>query len=809
MLSTNRGLLTVALVVCGITTGWAESTAFPSSDYTPHGYLDNPHHSAVLNRSGVIRSVPPLGFGFWARGMPWPYGAGAQRPLNYLSVLHLGIAVDGARFQTADDFAAKKVQLASRYHTKNLFSYDWEYQGLSFTIRYVFAAPDSLIASVRVHNSGAERRTVTLQATNEYGYPEKGWWGSDGVAAKFTSQDAGISKMWAYGDVFALGADRNSIARKATASEQTWNRWLANNDTTTNDGASLKFETASMKMQSYELVPAAIYTMQTYQLTVAPRADEAITLSLARGVNESAALAHLRAAIETSPQIMKTRVADDNAFYANAPILTGDWASEWKHGWTYDFETLRLNIRPPVGIYKHHWDGMQVFTPRSVLGEAMLDAMALSYADVNLAKEVILGTFADAPAPNIPCSREDGSVNMICADGSEAGTAPTWGMPFHVVRSIYSRDQDAAWIKALYPHMKSFLEWWLANRTDKDGWFHSKCSWESGQDGSKRFPGASDNPAAVADFVRTVDIEAAMASAFEDMVLFADVSGHSADRAMWRQLADKRIKTTRAMFVDGWFRDFDSRTNRPIILNDYYDVMMLYPVAAGISTAQQTQAIAPKFDYFAKNPTFWLEWPSFMFPFTEAAWNAGLRDFIGGVVAGTGSRIYRRLDERHVQPVEAMFKTSLPARFQYRIPGVSDEFWPIGEDLAGGAENYGWGATLPTLVIRNMIGFREFDDPSQNEFRLAPALPSAWLQPGKVYGITNLNFHGTHSDVEYRAVDGNRLEVKLNCRSCVRGLSIRDEGGKKIASVRSEGSSASATFPARNGSVYRVSLEGG
>ena len=32
-------------------------------DYAPLGYLDNPFHSAVLNRSGIIRSVPSCGLG--------------------------------------------------------------------------------------------------------------------------------------------------------------------------------------------------------------------------------------------------------------------------------------------------------------------------------------------------------------------------------------------------------------------------------------------------------------------------------------------------------------------------------------------------------------------------------------------------------------------------------------------------------------------------------------------------------------------------------------------------------------------------
>ena len=48
---------------------------------------------------------------------------------------------------------------------------------------------------------------------------------------------------------------------------------------------------------------------------------------------------------------------------------------------------------------------------------------ALSYADPDVAKEVFLGQFANAPTDNVPCSREDGEMNMVAADGSECGTS--------------------------------------------------------------------------------------------------------------------------------------------------------------------------------------------------------------------------------------------------------------------------------------------------------------------------------------------------------------------------------------------------
>ena len=48
------------------------------------------------------------------------------------------------------------------------------------------------------------------------------------------------------------------------------------------------------------------------------------------------------------------------------------------------------------------------------------------------------------------------------------------------------------------------------------------------------------------------------------------------------------------VYVDGWFRDFDVRTDQPIILEDYVDIMMLIPLSCGIATPEQIEAIKPK-----------------------------------------------------------------------------------------------------------------------------------------------------------------------------------------------------------------------
>jgi hypothetical protein len=66
--------------------------------------------------------------------------------------------------------------------------------------------------------------------------------------------------------------------------------------------------------------------------------------------------------------------------------------------------------------------------------------MTLSYADVQLAKDVLYGLYADTAArgqPQAPCQNEDGTTNMECMDGHTAGTPPSWGAPLFTVYSIF------------------------------------------------------------------------------------------------------------------------------------------------------------------------------------------------------------------------------------------------------------------------------------------------------------------------------------------------------------------------------------
>ena len=764
--------------------------SFPVSDYTPHGYIDNPYHSMVLHRSGAIRSVPPLGFGYWLTGFEGSYGGGQRDHVNYLSMLLVSVGVGGATFAAPDDFQEHGARLSSKYHTKHLMSYDWSWQGLTFSLRFFLPRENTLACLAEIENAGPASREVLLHATNIYGLWDRKYWGSDGVAARYDREtDTTVSKIWAYGHAFVLGASIASAAHKATPDEAQWLEWIRRGDLSNLPGASV-------------VGPGPMRAVQSYTVAAPAGETASVLLLLSRGVNEARAVEEFKEGRRTFRASVMKQLAADEAFWAQAPVLEGDWPAAWKHGWVYDFETLRMNVRPPIGIYRHPWDAMQIHAPRAVLGESSLDAMALSYADAALAMEVLLGTFADAPAPNVPCSREDGSMNMIAADGAECGTYPAWGLPFHVIRSIHARTGNDRWIRALYPHLKAFVEWWLENRTDAEGWLHCKCSWEA-QDGSKRFliP-EGGHEGTVSEHVRTVDAEAAMAEALRHMALFAGIAGRPADARRWRTMADERTSRVRAMYVDGWFRDFDARTRQPIVLPDYYDVMMLVPLACGVATDEQMAAIRPKFQYFRTGPTYWLEWPSFVFPLSEAAWNAGLRTFLAEVLADIADRVYARSDK----PAVTVPKSCEGKPLEYRVPGQAAEYWPVNPDPAyGGGECYGWGATLPMNLIRNIIGFREREGAAETGLFLAPALPERFRLPGRTYGIRNLRYRHLSLSLTYRVIDKDRLRIAVEFAATRPGvLTVGSRGSPGPLVQTSKSKKGAVSFDAENGAVYVV-----
>lgn len=150
-------------------------SSFPSTQYTPHGYLDNPYHSMILNRSGVVRSYPPLGFGWWKTDFKGAYGSGVRDHVGYLSLLQMSVAIDGTVFADSLDFIRSSTTLSSRYHTKNLMSYDWSFDSVEVSLKYFLPRENSLACWVEITNRGRMERSIVTSATHVYLTGELKW----------------------------------------------------------------------------------------------------------------------------------------------------------------------------------------------------------------------------------------------------------------------------------------------------------------------------------------------------------------------------------------------------------------------------------------------------------------------------------------------------------------------------------------------------------------------------------------------------------------------------------------------------------
>ncbi|MBD3225175.1 MAG: hypothetical protein GF313_10630 [Caldithrix sp.] len=732
----------------------------PQERYTPHGYLDNPYHSMVFNRSGVIRSVPPLGMAFWKRPLDFPYGAAAGDHVNYLSALQMGVIIDKVVLLDRDDFLEYGIDLYSSYHSKNMMRYDMKAEDVDLAFNYILADENLLVCRVELENLSENPKTLQILASNIYGLWQDKWWGSNGLNGKYDSDIQGfVNKIWAYGDVFTLISDLYVTGRLATGDTAVWKEWQKHPEAKSVDECIIKGR-------------GPLHTTLKLTIDLASRERKTVMVYLVRTANRKQAIEQIDNAPLKALEAYKEKFGQDQQFWKECPQLTGDWPQHWKHGWVYDWETLRMNVRQPIGIFKHPWDGMQIQSPRLVLGETAIDMFALSYADMELAKEVLYGTFADAVMDNVPCVREDGSMNMIGADGSECGTAPMWGFPFHVMQSVFHRSDDRQWLSKIYPQLKAYLDWWLIHRTDGDGWFHCNNSWESGQDGSRRFLVEGEGDPAT--FVRTVDVEASMAEAFNIMHIFADILGQSEDTIRWKKLARRHSRHTRSMFVDGWYRDIDGRNGQPIILEDFYDPIMLAPFTCRLADSAQIAGIRSKLQYILENPK-WLAWPPKVLAYTEAAAYAGVPEFAGDAITAIADRIYRRTDFQHVTYRDPDHP------YRYRIPGIACEYWPVEQRPAGG-EAYGWGATLPLFIIRHIVGFGEEGSMKGTGFYLQPEFSQSLLKESKHFGITNLHYRDLNLDVKYTIEADQKIEVVLNIRSIENiDCSVKNESGQILA----------------------------
>ena len=754
------------------------TSGFPPGSYTSHGYLDNPHHTWALHPSGVIRSVPAIGFGFYYPAGPGGYFSYEKNSV-YRASLRLGFGLGDMVLFDANDFRTRAVELSSSHHSKNALVFNFSLSSIVIVVPFFLVGENTLTGIVQVQNTTLTDQEVRLYAVQRLELGNESWWGRDGVVGLYDSEeDEVILRSFAAGPVFSLKSESRSSGQIITPDEAALVAWTKGTRPGPQDRVSY--------------FPKGLSGGLSCSLRVPAGGSTECAVYLSRSFNQARATAEVRGAQLRARSTLREKLAEDNLFWGRAPQLEGDFPTHWKRSWVYDFETLRMMVRRPVGAYKHPWDAMQIQAPRNVLAETSIDMWALSYADEETAKRVLLGQFQDALEANVPCMREDGTMNMVAADGSECGTSLQWCYPFYCLESVFLRTVDRSWLEQLYPYLVAHLEWTLKHRRDTDGWIVPKCSWETGMDASERFLIKQPTGGELIDFVRVAELQAAMSHAARVMKDFAALLGKSTEIERWDRLAVSYAEKARELWHDGWFYDEDARSGRPIVIPGHREVTQVGPVMCDVATPDQVRAMVPKMREYESNQQFWLEWPSHMLPYVESVWKAGDREFLSRVLFAVVNRAYQSMDRRDLQPEKKL-----------GWPGVSCEVW--GTKGAYGGEGYGWGATLPAHIIRSLLGFREGSDPYGPWFWLGPNLPDALFGDGKLFGLLNLRYRGALLDIRYECQTAGRVGVQIRVAAGHWSPKARvvDESG---AVVSSKVAGQELSFSGLNHGFYRVEM---
>jgi hypothetical protein len=736
----------------------------PHDDFTPHGYLDNPYHSWKLNPSGVLRSMAPLGMGWHVPNL----GSYARNQFQYTAHLTMGLRINNLVLVTSEDFRRHGCTINSSLHTKNRFEYTCfiPRYDLTLTARYFLIQEHALGCALSLTTTSEQSLPVTCYLIHHH------------VHNPFTS------RLWEHG-LYALKGPGDCSAMLGLASEgDVFIHGVRAADDTALTCGALGYAISLLEISQWAHGKAVAqphitqhqedtgWQVRTLALpcafTLASRKEHILNVVLARGVSQDQAYQHWEDGIEEIALAEAEHRGDDEEFWQRAPQLSGDWPASWRRSWVYDLETLRMVIRPSAGVIPRPWDGMQLQAPREVLAEAAMDTLFLSYADPELAAEVILGHFESAPHPNLPCMREDGSYNMVADDGQICGTAPEWGFPLWCCDQIFRRTGDLHWLRRLYPRAAAYLRWWLEHRTDAEGWLVYGCSWESGQDVSSRF-GPQQTGGTIIEHVRPVDLQASIAQGADILTQWATLLSQDATPAAptdsppldfageaedWRKIAHEFSVRTRQMWQEGWFRDYDSATHE---WSAQQDAMHLAPVFCGIAAGEQVEQLRP---FLARPPVHssgWapLSWPPVVMTLVGAADAAQMPLDAAELAYRFIDASYRSADRREVDE-------------QGGLPGVTREYrqtitvgkWGAINYVNAGIEGYGWGALSVHLLLRYLLGLREEE---VDRLTVRPVLPQALRRTGATYKVEPVPWGRYLLRIECTVKDAKRYRLRLHC----------------------------------------------
>ncbi|HEV2581125.1 MAG TPA: hypothetical protein VGT44_09750, partial [Ktedonobacteraceae bacterium] len=170
----------------------------PRDDFTPHGYLDNPHHSWKINPSGVLRSRVPLGMGWHVPNL----GSYVRNQFQYTAHLSIGLKIGKTILITPDDFKRHGTTIISTLHTKSRFEYTCTVpkHHLTLTARY-FPIDEDALGCV-----------LTVSTTAEYPFPVTCY-----IMHEHT-HNPHTSRLWEHG-LYAINGPEEGVGMLGIASE--------------------------------------------------------------------------------------------------------------------------------------------------------------------------------------------------------------------------------------------------------------------------------------------------------------------------------------------------------------------------------------------------------------------------------------------------------------------------------------------------------------------------------------------------------------------------------------------------------------
>jgi mannosylglycerate hydrolase MGH1-like protein len=736
-----------------------ECVMVPRDDFTPHGYLDNPYHSWKLNPGGVLRSLAPLGMGWHVPNL----GSYVRNQFQYTAHLSIGLKVGELVLVTPEDFARHRCTITSHLHTKNRVEYTCivPRYDMKLKARYFLIQEHALGCMLSLATTAKQPLQVTCYLLHLHTHNPftSRLWEHGLYACEGSREGTMMLGIASEGDVFVHGA-RSADGFPVSFGET---------------GYVVSLEEAAAWARGIAVAPPTITQSQPdtgwqvrtvilpCSLTLGGESDGSeriLNVVLARGVSQDQSYQHWEDSMEEIAHAEAEHRADDEQFWRQAPQLSGDWPDSWRRGLVYDIETLRMVMRPSVGLIPHVFDGMQLQAPRLVLAEAAMDTLFLSYANPELAAEVILGHFESAPHPNLPCMREDGSYNMVADDGQICGTAPEWGFPLWCCDQMVRRTGDLRWLRRLYSRTAAYLRWWLDHRRDTEGWLAYACSWESGQDVSTRF-GPQQTGGTIIQHVRPVDLQASMAQGAEILVrwatlLAADNSSEdmSSEITFWRNIADEFTVKTRLMWQHGWFRDYDAVTDE---WSEQQDAMHLVPVFCGVAGWGEVEQLRPFLAQPPLHSSGWapLSWPPVVMTLVGAACAAQMPLVAAELAYRFIDASYRSTDSRELDE-----HGGLPGVTREYRQAVTTGKWGAIDYVNAGIEGYGWGALSIHLLMRYLLGLREEE---ADKITIAPALPQALRRVGTTYRAEPIPWGNYVLAIECTVRDANGYTVRMRC----------------------------------------------